>query len=139
MVGVVLRHIHFDQERGRLYPIIMRVAWLGPPGPCEPGIAAGLVDLIEAALSYIIGKVVRVKFRQRAQRVELPGVHLGGGKTRWLALKRGGARVCRQDVGIGLGIDDSGLLQRFVERMDHLETQIVFARGAPAALCEAPV
>jgi hypothetical protein len=86
VVCVILRVVEFDQERRRLYAVIVQVAWLNAAGPGEANIAPGLIDLIHAPLRQFIREIVRVQFHQCAQRVELPGVHLRCRKPRGLPL-----------------------------------------------------
>src|ERR1035441_7077981 len=79
----------------------------------------------------VIRHIVRVKFHQCAQRVELPGVHLRRRKSRGLPLQRRLPTGRRQDIAIRLRIDDGDLLLRFIERTNHLEAQVVLSSQRP--------
>src|SRR6478736_6138617 len=65
VVGVILRIVHFNEERRRLHAVVVWVAPIDATGPGKKDVLARLVKLRDAVFGQFVRDVVRVLFDER--------------------------------------------------------------------------
>ena len=126
VVGVVLRVVELDQEVGRLNAVVMRVALIDTARPSEVDIPTRLVHLCDPSFRQVVRHIAGVFFHESHERVELPGAHFGGWKTRGLSLKGSLPAGGGHDFLVRSWVYDCNFLLLFVECMDQFDAEVVF-------------